>query len=236
MAIKAGQIDRLFDGLVRINGVTASGGSITVTTPITTALSTAGDGSVSVPLQVASSTTLGVITGTGNEIQILDGTSKKTLKDSANNEVYGRLTQASGVYTLTFYSLVSGTETAYTFGSNTTIDFWFSYRFDFARLPKTFAIAYQTANINETTQVVVPASNAATYYEAITVSATNTLANLTKTPSNNNYVLIHVNGVTYSGLFSHFSISGKAITWSAANSGYSILTTDSVLAQYETNE
>jgi hypothetical protein len=66
---------------------------------------------------------------------------KAEILDNNGNHVYGKLTYNSAVYTLSFYSLVSGTETPYSFGTTTTIDFNFLYLFDFARIPTRFAVA-----------------------------------------------------------------------------------------------
>lgn len=236
MPIKTKQIEWLLDSVIVISGLSASGASTNVTTPITTALSTAGNGGVSVPLQVASTTQVGVITTGNNTIAIFDSSSKKLLRDTSGNEVYGRLTQASGVYTLTYYSNVAGTETAYTMPSS-TLDFWFSYRFDMSRIPPDFAIRYNVQNINES-MPVVSSSTQKTFREALTITGTiangSTLPDLTKTPTSASGVALYVNGIQYSSLLGHFTLSGKTITW--ATTIYSITTTDGVTVCYETTE
>ena len=94
---KAKQISKLLAAQIRVAGFAASGSSNVVTTPITSALSTAGDGGISVPLQVSASSGLGVVTAApNNRIEIYDATSKAKIS-SAGFEVYGRLTEAAGV-------------------------------------------------------------------------------------------------------------------------------------------
>lgn len=233
--LKAGQIDRLIDGLIRINGLSVSGGSATVTTQISTALSNAGDGGVSVPLQVAGTNAVGVVTTGSNQVPISNGTTKKPIKDASDNEVYARLTEASGAYTLTFFSInASGTETAYSFASATAIDFWFSYRYDFSRLPKDFALRYTVANVNEILAITQPTQT--TYTEQLTVTAANTITALTKTPVNSTSVTLFVNGIGYFAALADFSVNTgtRAVTWNPVNTKYAIATDDIVIAQYET--
>ncbi|MBD2437365.1 hypothetical protein [Nostoc sp. FACHB-110] len=227
--LKSKQITKLIDAAIGINGLTASGNSTTVTSQITSALSSAGDGGVSVPLQVATSTTIGVVISSSLILQILDATTKQVLVDGSGNEIYGKLTQSGGVYTLSYYSLVSGTETAYSF-SSTSIYFEFAYRFDFYRLPVSFAL-----NKNVYDDYLSPTA-AKVYTEVLTVTGTNTLSNLTKTPSTTSNVLLFVNNAVYSAIASDFSVSSKTITWSAAAAGFSLDTGDSVVAHYTTNE
>lgn len=50
--------------------------------------------------------------------------------DASNNIVYGRLTESSGVWTLTFYSENTGIETPYNFGSATDIRIYYQQLFN----------------------------------------------------------------------------------------------------------
>jgi hypothetical protein len=230
--LKAKQIDKQLAGLIRVVGFSASGTSDPVTADITTALSTAGEGGVSVPLQVADTTQIGVVTSSpNNRVEIYDGTTLAKLDDGSGNEVYGRLTQASNVYTLSYYSLVSGVETAYTM-SAIDIDFEFAYKFDFARLPYDFAIGIKTRNVGDD-----PSSGGTPVFrEAIAVTGTNTLADLTKTPIGSMELLINGQALSSVDSPAPFTRSGKALTWSASNAGYALATTDKVVAVYESNE
>lgn len=64
------------------------------------------------------------VTSPYNRVSILDQTTENPFEDGSGNEVYGRLTESSGTWTLTYYSLVSGTETAYSFSGTEDIR-WF---------------------------------------------------------------------------------------------------------------
>lgn len=237
MLLAASQINRLFDGFVRILNFSASGASGTITTPLTTALSTAGDGGVSVPVQVATSS-IGVVTGV--TIPIFDNLLKRPFRDGDGDEVYGKITESSGAYTISYFSLnTSGVETSYTFASSTAIDFLFVYRFDFYRVPANFATAYPIGDIN------LPStggggSSANWFTEKLPVTALNTITALTKTPTSATNVFLLVNGKVenaFGGASAAFSVSGKNITWSAVNAGYSILDSSwDVIAYYQTNE
>jgi hypothetical protein len=235
MGVQAKQIDKILSAPIRVSAFSATGASSTVTTPITTALSTAGNGGVSVPVQVSSSiSVIGIITASPyNRVEIYNATTKDKIKDSNGDEVFGRITEAGGVYTLTYYTLPdSGTETSYSAFSSTSIDFEFNYRFDFDRFPADGAIAITSRNVSQD-----PASGGGTYTEKLTVTGQNAIANLAKTPATSASVILYVWGVAYDTFTTaHFSVSGKTITWSPSNAGFNIETTDRVVARYTTNE
>lgn len=75
------------------------------------------------------STTGGVIVNTSwtHKVFIRDATTGDPIDDGSNNEVYGKLSYATSTYTLTFYSDVAGSETAYSFGSSTDIDMAYAF-------------------------------------------------------------------------------------------------------------
>lgn len=237
--IPSKQVIKVLAAPVRIAGFSANGGSTVATAALTTALSTAGENGVSVPVQASASNGLGVITtGASNRCELYAATSKNKLLAGNGEEVYARLTEAAGVYTLTYYTLAdTGVETAYSFAGATSIDVEFSYRFDFARLPSDAIIAIGTRNIAQD-----PGNEAGRQYrERLTVTGTNAINALTKAPVDAGSVVLFVNGVSYDsfgGAAAAFAVntSTKALTWSAANAGFSIETTDRVVAQYLSNE
>jgi hypothetical protein len=236
--IKSKQLNWILSGNIRIANTNVTGGSQNITAALTTALSTAGRKGVAVPVQVsADEDSVGVITtGTNNLVQVQSNATKMKYTDTNGNEVYGRLTEAAGVYTVTFFTSVNGTETAYSFGSANAIDIDFNYRYDAARLPADYAIAIPTKIISQDPKV----SGAGTFsLELLTVTATNTLAALAKTPSVPATVRLYVNGqiiTSLGGASAKFSISGKTITWNATNAGYSLTTDDNVIAAYSSFE
>lgn len=54
----------------------------------------------------------------------------QAFSDTNGNTVYGRLTKSGAVWTLSYYSLVSGTETAYSFASSTSIIWYLQYLYN----------------------------------------------------------------------------------------------------------
>jgi hypothetical protein len=223
-------------GAIRVAGFSGSGATTVCTTALTTALSTAGRGSVAVPVQVSTNEdVIGVIaSGADNRVEVWDGTTKEKLKDGDSNEVFARLTEASGTYTLTYYSLVAGVETAYLLPA-TTIDFEFGYRFDAARTPTDIAIGVGMRNVSQD-----PSGRGGTLFtERLAVTGTNTLSALSKTPNVPANVSLIVENERYSPLgggAAFFAVSGKTLTWSPSNAKFSIDTTDIVDVAYTTNE
>ncbi|NEP10848.1 MAG: hypothetical protein F6K14_11670 [Symploca sp. SIO2C1] len=229
--IQSKQVSKVLAGHIKVSGFSASGGSSDVTTALGAAVATAGSGGVAVPLQPSpNEATVGVVTVGNNRVEIDDG----GFDDGNGNEVYGRLTESGGVYSLTYYSLVGGVQTPYTFAAATSIDFEFSYRFDFARVPADFAI---TSGYRVVGGGGSSSGGVNTYTELLTITATNTLANLTKTPDVTANVLLIVNGVVYSTLGNgEFSLAGKVLNWIPNNAGFSLEVTDKVVAQYTSLE
>jgi len=229
------QIDSLQYARIGALNVSVTGSSTVVTTPITTVLSTAGDGGVSVPLQVFTTTAVGVVTtGVDNLALIALNATKKPTADASGNEVYGRLTEAAGVYTLSFFTLVAGTETAYSFGSSTAIDFYFVYQFDLARMPRNAGVSVN-ARLIQNDPTASGGGGSINKYEKLTVTALNTLSALTIAPTSGTTIQLIVNGKNenaFGGGSAAFGVSGTTITWSATNALYSLKTTFDVAAFY----
>ncbi len=213
---------------VGIANFTADGTSDVVTTQLTTAAGNDG-----VPVQVGAATTEGFITsGANNKVWIFDTSSKTAIDDGLGNEVYGRLTEAAGVYTLSYYSIQSGTETAVSI-SSTAIDFYVNYNYLFKNIPNDANIRLRAVPVGEDpgSQSGRPIRN-----EQVTVSALNTLADLAKTPIDNSLAL-YVNGkAEHEGASAAFTRVGKVLTWDATDAEYDLETTDVVYAHYNTLE
>lgn len=232
--VKTKQIDAVFSGYVRAINFSANGASNAVTSAISATLGVAARGGGAVPVQVSSGDNVaGVITATnGNRVELYDTANKNKMTDGNGNEVYGRLTESGGAYTLTYYSLVNGTETAYTTFSARGLDFEFLYRYPISLAPAEVFVGSTARNINQDPT----GAGARTFSEARTPTGTDAVPNLTFTPDQNYNIQIIVNGVSHSTQESPtpFTVSGKVVSWSAANAGYSLDTSDKVIVRYTT--
>jgi hypothetical protein len=201
-----------------------------VTSALTTALASAGRGAVSVPLQVGSATTQGVITSAGNNtVDVWLTSTKNPFADASGNEVFGRLTEAAGVYTLSLFSLVAGVETAFTSPAQ-NIDFQFSYCFAFDTLPEDALVRSSTKHVGDD-----PASVGFSWRLAtLTPTALNTLPALPvayNAGALGGIFMLEVNGQTLVPA-DGFSVSGTTVTLTPATIGFDITTTDAVRAVY----
>jgi hypothetical protein len=118
-------------------GVSVTGGSSTAFDTALKAL-VIDSGSATDALGAGTSTAPGVIQNAAYayQIPIRAAASRDVIDDGANNEVYGRLSVASGDYTVTFFSYVAGVETAYAFASALSIDLGYVLvSQDFMKLP-----------------------------------------------------------------------------------------------------
>lgn len=95
-----------------------SGGSWDVSTEMTGKTASAGITSEGV-----------VVTAPYNKV-VLKNSAGDSFEDGSGNTVYARLTEAAGVWTLTFYVDISGTETAYSFVSPEDVTWYFQELFN----------------------------------------------------------------------------------------------------------
>ncbi|MBD2090380.1 hypothetical protein H6F67_10990 [Microcoleus sp. FACHB-1515] len=74
--------------------------------------------------------------------------------------------------------------------------------------------------------------------ESLTIATTNTIPALALTPVNAASVKLFVNGVQYDAIRSPvvLTLNAKTLTWSAANAGFSLDSSDRVTAEYVTSE
>jgi hypothetical protein len=231
----AKQIDLLMMASLQVAGLSfTAGASLNVTAALTTAAATAGRGSIAVPVQVASTVTPGFVTsGSDARVEMYNATTKQKIDDNtpAQNEVYGRLTQASGVYTLTTYVLIAGVETAYPIPVTTPFDIEVNYQFELHTLPANAFIGVQSRNVDNDS-----GGGGGRYrYERVTVTGANTLVALSVAYAGSGIFKLHINGKTETALgggTAPFTVAGTAITWSAVNAGYALATTDIVEAEY----
>lgn len=229
MLVQAKQISKLLQAPLYVSGFAyPAAATASVTAALTAAASTAGDGASSVPVQVASATTMGFVTsGAGNRVSVWDSSTGLKLVDALNNEVYGRLT---GTYDLALFSAVAGVDTSYTPAAITTIDFEVAYQFSFEKLPATALTNVEARYVGDDPV----ASGATSRAELLTVTALNTLSALTTAPNLTRQIKINVNGQMVSSLLSPapFTVAGTTVTWNAVNAGFSLATTDQVVAEY----
>lgn len=237
--VQRDQIENIQASWVGVDGFTANGGSDDISTALSTALATAGESHVTkaaaaVPVQPSASKGVGVITtGATNRVEIFDGTTGDKIEEGGR-EVYGELTEAGGVYTVTyFYDDATGAQTAYSFAANTTIDLEIPYRFPFHLLPIDHAIAYSSRRVQ--TDVPGTSGGAIAKHEQLTVTALNTLSALSVAPNDPLLLVLNVNGVDYyplKGVEAPVTSTGTTVTWRQDKAGFDLQTTYDVVARF----
>lgn len=124
----------------QISNVTVAGiGSVDVTTAV---------GGSSTSVASSSNTLEGVITDTpNNKVLVRDYTTDKGIMDAQGNEVYGRMTSTTSggatptnSFTVTFYSMVGGTETSFSFPADqANVLLMYNQRYNLLTAPESFA-------------------------------------------------------------------------------------------------
>jgi len=224
--IKSKQIDRFDDAFIAVTGLTVSSAdSDIVTADLTTAATTAARDNGTVPVQAATLVAEGFVTsGEWNKV-VIQGADGGGMESADGTEVYGRLTEAGGVFTLSYFYLdAAGTETPFTMAAQ-DVSAYFPYRFKFANLPRSALLGLKFSDVNS-----IGASQMLAEV-LITPTATNTLPDLPVTPTG--IVTYAVNGQGIDELpGGGVSRVGNVLTWSAVNAGYDVETTDRVTAKY----
>jgi len=227
------QLDGFIHAYIILSGISVSGNSSNISNALATACNTAGKGNTSVTFRPFTTYDEGQGIQTGStRLQIYDAIDKSEFKDSLGNFVYGKLSYSSPTWTLSFYTLVSGVETAYSFASATAISVNIIYVFSLATFPPD---AFTKVGVVELDSATGTNKEVRSIREVLTVSATNTISQeLTYVPLYG--VTFRVNTIPYqtTDIAPLFSVTSKAITINP-NNGFSITTSDTVTANYEYN-
>lgn len=232
--IQAKQIQRMLASSVLVTPITVALGAtdVDITTDLATVLGTAGDNGVAVPVQ---NHTVGgllpglLVTPNHNRVDVWIAGLETKLATPTGQEVYGRLVDTAGVYTVELFFLDTlGAETAFTTTAAVDLTFAVPYVFSFDLLPfdafgSVRQLVYQDPSA---------ASSASGKTEVLTVSALNTLSALALPYIAGGNAELNVNGQVVHISTGCFSIAGTAVTWLPLVAGYDLDTTDSVVATY----
>ncbi len=125
------QINNNKIGQMFVSGFVATGTSDIVTAVLVTAASA---DNVTVIPSAGSESSLGfLVTNPLNKVKIVNSTTKSLIGDLNSNEIFGRIIEAAGIYTLSYFSIQSGVETSISLGQ--TIDFFPEYNYKFKDFP-----------------------------------------------------------------------------------------------------
>lgn len=121
-------VNKKFALFNQVLNFTANGGSTNATVAIT---------NVATVDSLGNQTTEGILTSLtgGYRVPIRIKGTNNPVDDGFGNAVYAKLSEAAGVYTLTYFSEINGTETPYTFSGATQIDFAFMEVFNLQTMP-----------------------------------------------------------------------------------------------------
>ena len=156
------QIDNNKIGQMFVAGFVAAGNSDIITPELVIA---AAADNVTVIASTGIESSLGfLVTSSLNKIKIVDNTTKSLIGDLNSNEIFGRITEVGGVYTLSYFSIQNGTETAVTLSQ--TIDFFPEYNYEF----KDFPFDSPLRIFDNITNVVAVAPSASIITDDITIN------------------------------------------------------------------
>jgi hypothetical protein len=167
----------------------------------------------------------------GGALSTKTSPSETKLISLLGSEVYGRLTESAGAYTVKLYSVEAGIETAYTPTSPVTVDLTVPYVYSFENLPYDALVGGTAKFISQDV-----AGGARYVTEVLSVTGVNVLAARSQPIKAGTVAELYINGQIIDSLgggTAAFTMTGTTTTWSSINAGYSLVTTDRVIARYE---
>ena len=216
---------------VYLSGVSVASNTATVTTPLTTALATAGSGGVAVPLALGNEATMtqGVLISTTLRLPVVDNVTKEPIVDNTtNNEVFGIMSESGGVYTFDLKTLTDAGVEQTADVADGTMDLGAPYLFDFVTYPSDSAIRFSSYQVGQD----ATAAGGKLMVENLAVTATDTLADLSVTPFDGTKINLNIDGHVEPISQGAFTISGATVTWVPAVAGYALETTDKVTVSF----
>lgn len=234
-SIQRDQVQSFDAGYINVLGYTTSAGTTNIiNSTLSTAAQGAGYGGENLQHKLGSQNSHSESCGwLETKVPVYDTVTKTAFTDGNGNEVYATLTKPAVDYILSFFSLVDGTETAFSIEAGKVVDLQIAYMFDSHNKPNDLHIRQSAVVIGSD-----PSNNTKLYHENLTITALNTLSNLTYFPVSGTDVEIVIDGGAHvSTINGTISVSGKAITYNndynpATSSGFSLRTTSSAYARY----
>lgn len=131
MIFQKKQINNNKVGQMIVSNFVASGSSDDITAALATA---ASNDNVDVIASNGDGDSLGfLVTNPLNKVKLIDAVTKTLIGDDSLDEIYGRITESAGIYTISYYSLVGGVEAPASVNRN--IDLFPEYNFAFKDFP-----------------------------------------------------------------------------------------------------
>lgn len=226
MRIKAKQLDALV-GQARWNTtgvVIPAAGSVVVTSHFNGRVSGGSDSNIGVYTQAPQ-----------NKVYLREKAGGKAIADGTaqNNQVYARLTELAGVWTLSFFTAPNGVETAFNFTGHADLGKEFDYRWC-ETIQLANAMPTAVVDVGESIDEILATSPAVHNHiqETIPVAANGQkVFTLSQTPKDDNDVVLTVNGLRYNnGAGKDFTVAGTILTWT--DQSFAMETTDSVVVDY----
>lgn len=206
-------------GFVALSGFSTAGGvSDNVSTPLAELLANATRQSTALPLQAAvltsGSEAEGVVTSVPYNKIILRDVNDKHIQDGSGNDVFGRISVSGAVWTVSYFSLIAGAETAYSMPASTVLTMLIPCIFSLYHYPYPSDLVVLDLSVDSETSLV----GKRPFTASLPVTIANTLPPLPQ-PSIG-AVMLAVNGVIYCSLDTNpaFTVSGNTVTWNSANS------------------
>lgn len=226
------QIQSFRGGFGYLRGLTTTAGvSLDISTPLASLLATITKSGGSLPLQVASTAlpyVPGVVTAVAlNKVEIRDVNDDYFRDPVTGDDVYGRITNAGAVWTLSYFTSTGGVESPYTMAAAQTISCSVPLVFQWEDFPVSLDLSVNMLDISPDNPII----GTRPVFQNLPITTLNTVPALSFVPIG--ALELVVNGLSYNSLDTTpaFSFVGTAVTWNAANS-FPLAVGSNVIAHY----
>lgn len=165
-----------------------------------------------------------------NKVYLRNRQTGKAFQDSNGQQVIGRLTESTGVWTLSFFVISAGSETAYNFTGSTDVGATFDMRWCESIQLKD-ALPTAVVDYAEGIDEIDPSSPLIHQHQVDYFTATAAQVNFTSsaTPKDATDAALFVNGIRYK-YTTDFTFVGTAVTW--LNTDFTLAAGDIVTLEY----
>lgn len=165
-----------------------------------------------------------------NKVMLRNRATQKPFQDSLNRQIIARLTESIGVWTLSFFVVIAGSETAFNFTGNADVGANFDFRWcETVQLKD--SLPTNVVNFGEGIDEIDPSSPLTHQHQidAFTATALQTVFAFSATPKDYTDVAFFVNGIRYR-YTTDFTAAGANATW--LDTDFTLAAGDIVMLDY----
>ena len=148
-----------------------------------------------------------------NVVYMYNADTGKSFQDSSGRQIFARLTEAAGVWTLSYFVLIAGVETAHDFTGSGDVGEPYNYRYCETVQVKDLSPTSVVNNGDNIDEIVASDPNSHQHErEQFVATAGQTVFNVANTIKFPDAAILSIYGISYR-IGTDFTVSGTTVTW-----------------------